>query len=183
MVGSSATNRKDARDRGAADQAHARKRPKHRTSIHALLISGSKVRVLDGPPITSRGSRSSGPLECFQPAGHKRLAVRGITEIKHVLGHARSPCAPTERPRRRDCRGRAGILRIGTVIAGQPRGQRQGRGPYAVPIRKGRVAGRRSVSLSAPRLGGGDCRALAGGGDREGSRGARRVRVDGAPGR
>ena len=65
MVGSSATNRKDAWDRGAADQAHARKRPKHRTSIHALLISGSKVRVLDGPPIFSGASGSLEAPELF----------------------------------------------------------------------------------------------------------------------
>src|SRR5215813_14049464 len=50
------------------------------------------------------------------------------------------------------------------------------------PARKGREAGRRSASQSAPRLGGGDRRAVAGGDDREGSRSARRIRV-GAPGR
>ena len=54
--------------------------------------------------------------------------ARRIGNIKHVLGHARSPSVATERPRRRDRQGRPGILRIGTGIVGQPWGQRQGRG-------------------------------------------------------
>src|SRR5215471_10304228 len=43
---------------------------------------------------------------------------------------------------------------------------------HAPPIRKGRVAGRRSASQSAPRLGGGDGRAVAGRGDGERAGGA-----------
>src|SRR5215813_9902134 len=55
--------------------------------------------------------------------------------------------------------------------------------PRPRAARKGRAAGRQSASQSAPRLGGGDRRAVARGGDREGSRGARRVGIGGAPGR
>src|SRR5215470_9031462 len=52
----------------------------------------------------------------------------------------------------------------------------------AAPVRKGRVAGRRSAFRSAPRLGDGDGRAVAGRGEGERAGGARRVDVV-APGR
>src|SRR5215831_2327911 len=44
----------------SALQAHTRKCLKRRARCHALLISGSKVRVLDDPPIESATSRAVG---------------------------------------------------------------------------------------------------------------------------
>src|SRR5262249_50452831 len=68
-----------------------------------------------------------------------------ISNIAHVSGHARSPCVPTERPRRQDRRGRAGgILHIGTEIVGPLWGSVKG----AARAHGERVAIRRSASAT-----------------------------------
>jgi hypothetical protein len=63
-----------------------------------LLISGSKVRVLDGPPIKTRGSGLLGPLGCF----HDRLHPDSCSGTSHVstLWHRRAELGSLEEKER-----------------------------------------------------------------------------------